>query len=223
MSVNSLIFILSAFFAFAKGFVVELDSNNFDLLTDAGTWMIAITSPSCPHCVAMLPEWEEASLAVDGVRFGNINGAVYRSIGERFQIKGFPSLFHIRNIQTSSEDDQRFIQKEVRMVTVPRHTAESFVRFAREGWKTVKPRKIEKSVGAKSKQFFLNVKIFLYELMESTLVPMSKSFGIPLILLQFISVLSVIISASIGLALFASYLGPRKSSLAEYPSHWHID
>lgn len=108
--------------------VVELEPANFRA-TQNGTWMLEFYAPWCGHCKTLKPEWEKASAALKGlVSFGAIDATKYRSLGLRFSVNGFPTMFHV---------DGR--TGEVRRVAVAQFSSSSLVNFATKGWSQYPP------------------------------------------------------------------------------------
>lgn len=104
--------------------VVELDPDNFDVLTgDGRSWMIEVYAPWCGHCRKLEPLYEAAAERLAGkVAFGRIDGSKYRSLSTRFGVNGFPTMFHLDGATG-----------DVRRAAV-QHTADSIAHFATKGW-----------------------------------------------------------------------------------------
>lgn len=108
----------------ASAFVVELSPDNFDSLTrNGGDWMLEFYAPWCGHCKTLAPEYAKAATQLAGrVSFGAVDATKYRSLGLRFAINGFPTMFHV-NGKTG----------EVRKVAA-QFTSASLSHFATTAW-----------------------------------------------------------------------------------------
>lgn len=74
--------------------VVVLTDDNFDALTSDGKWLIKIYAPRCPHCVRLEPTWESIASELKGrVHVGKIDGTVEKVLRQRFDVKGYPSIY----------------------------------------------------------------------------------------------------------------------------------
>ena len=83
--------------------IVTLDAGNFEHLTQAATgattgdWLIKFYAPWCGHCKAMQPQYEELATALKGeINVAEVDAAEHRSLGSRFDIKGFPTLVFMK-------------------------------------------------------------------------------------------------------------------------------
>eukprot|EP01138_Halocafeteria_seosinensis_P006310 gb/GECG01006451.1/.p1 GENE.gb/GECG01006451.1/~~gb/GECG01006451.1/.p1 ORF type:complete len:264 (+),score=20.21 gb/GECG01006451.1/:1-792(+) len=108
------------------GNLVELNYTNFDEYTREGTWMIEFYAPWCGHCKQFAPVYEKAADELKHLAyFGKIDGAQDRGLAARFDIKAFPTLFHIKD-------------GEVRQYTGGR-TSDGLKRYLEQSWKNIKP------------------------------------------------------------------------------------
>jgi len=79
--------------------VVELTSANFDKQVSNGLpWVIKFYAPWCGHCKKLVPVFESCSQQMEGkAMFGKVDATVQIALAERFPVRGYPSLFSIRN------------------------------------------------------------------------------------------------------------------------------
>jgi len=76
--------------------VVVLTSENIDEHLSSGDWMIKFYAPWCGHCKRLAPTWEKLATELKGkVNVGKVDASIYRALGARYDVKGFPTLFHI--------------------------------------------------------------------------------------------------------------------------------
>ena len=86
--------------------VVELDSSNFEKLTQmntgatTGDWFIKFYAPWCGHCKRLAPTWEEVATELKGqVNVAKVDVTQNRDLGKQYGIKGFPTLLLFRKVQ----------------------------------------------------------------------------------------------------------------------------
>lgn len=74
---------------------MELTEGNFDelVVNSEDSWLVAFTAPWCGHCKALKPAWKESAAKLAGkVKFGNVDATVHQSLGQRFQVQGYPTI-----------------------------------------------------------------------------------------------------------------------------------
>ena len=72
-----------------------LTTQNFDdlVLGSKDIWFVEFYAPWCGHCQKLEPEWNEAASKLNGqVKFGKVDATVESSLGQRFGVKGYPSI-----------------------------------------------------------------------------------------------------------------------------------
>ncbi len=78
------------------GAVVTLTPDNFDeqVLSGETPWMVEFFAPWCGHCKNLAPEWASAAeqTAGENVRWGAVDADAHRDLGQRFGVKGFPTI-----------------------------------------------------------------------------------------------------------------------------------
>jgi protein disulfide-isomerase-like protein len=112
----------------AESDVVILDSENFEHLTQAssgattGDWMVEFYAPWCGHCKHLAPVYEEVATELKGeVNVAKVDASKERSIGSRFEIKGFPTILFLSHGQVYKYKGKR--------------TKDALVEFAKGGYK----------------------------------------------------------------------------------------
>lgn len=109
---------------FVSGEVIDLDSKNFEHLTQASTgattgdWLVKFYASWCGHCKKLEPIYEKVAEQLDGeINVARVNVPANRELGTRFGIKGFPTI--------------KFISKGQVYQYKGRRTVDDIVKFAR--------------------------------------------------------------------------------------------
>ncbi|EWC48572.1 hypothetical protein DRE_01794 [Drechslerella stenobrocha 248] len=90
--------LLSAALAVASANVVELTPDNFDeVITNSGKpALVKFFAPWCGHCKTLAPTFEELGDAFAGFKdkvvIAKVDADAHRSLGKKFDVKGFPTL-----------------------------------------------------------------------------------------------------------------------------------
>lgn len=107
--------------------VVILTDENFDQKTSEGIWFVEIFAPWCSHCRKIEEVWEKLAtkLKKEGVSVGKIDGTRENVLMSRFEIRGFPSFFHLVKGECREYDGAR--------------TVDQFYEFAVDGWRSRDP------------------------------------------------------------------------------------
>ncbi|XP_033207821.1 protein disulfide-isomerase A6 homolog [Belonocnema kinseyi] len=87
--------------------VVELKPSNFEsqVLNSDSVWIVEFYAPWCGHCQQLKPEYEKAATALKGVvKVGAVNGDDHKSLGGKYNIRGFPTIKIFSKGQTNAED-----------------------------------------------------------------------------------------------------------------------
>lgn len=76
---------------------VTLTSANFDQQLsnpdNKNAWFIEFYAPWCGHCKKLIPTWEEAATKLKGiVNVAKVDATAHRELGQRFGVRGFPTL-----------------------------------------------------------------------------------------------------------------------------------
>jgi len=103
--------------------VIVLTAKTFDTQLDAGgDWFIEFYAPWCGHCKNLVPIWEELASTTKDFKVAKVNCQDEQDIGNRFSIRGFPTLkfFHEGKFY-----DYRGDRK-----------VEAFIEFTKNGYKT---------------------------------------------------------------------------------------
>jgi protein disulfide-isomerase-like protein len=103
--------------------IVTLDANNFESLTQAATgattgdWLVKFYAPWCGHCKSMQPAYEEVATALlNEVNVAEVDVTQSRSLGTRFDIKGFPTMLFLSKGQVYKFSGARTKDKLIEFV-----------------------------------------------------------------------------------------------------------
>ena len=72
-----------------------LDQTNFDalVLKSKDIWIVEFYAPWCGHCQALEPEYKQAARNLKGqVKLGKVDATVEQALGQRFNVRGYPTL-----------------------------------------------------------------------------------------------------------------------------------
>uniref|UniRef100_A0A0N5AGI5 Protein disulfide-isomerase A6 homolog n=1 Tax=Syphacia muris TaxID=451379 RepID=A0A0N5AGI5_9BILA len=75
--------------------VIELTSSNFQNRVVGGdeVWIVEFFAPWCGHCKNLAPEYKKAARALKGiVKVGAVDMTQHQSIGQPYNIRGFPTI-----------------------------------------------------------------------------------------------------------------------------------
>jgi len=75
--------------------VITLTDADFDeqVLKSGDLWLVEFFAPWCGHCKSLAPEWRTAANQLEGrVKMAAVDVTVSRALGERFEIKSFPTI-----------------------------------------------------------------------------------------------------------------------------------
>lgn len=75
--------------------VVELNPTTFESrVTDSNEiWIVEFYAPWCGHCQALVSEYTKMASALKGlVKVGAINADEHKSLGQKYEIRGFPTI-----------------------------------------------------------------------------------------------------------------------------------
>lgn len=78
-----------------EGDVTVLTVGNFEreVIMNEDMWIVEFYAPWCGHCKQLAPEWEKAATELKGtVKLAKVDTTVEKSLGEKYEIKGFPTL-----------------------------------------------------------------------------------------------------------------------------------
>lgn len=194
----------------SAGAVYDLNPDNFDVLTSEGEWMLEFYAPWCGHCKKLAPIWEQSAEQLRGqVNFGKIDAAQFRSIGSRFGVNGYPTIFHVANVDGG---------KEVRRAAV-QHNVESITSFAKGAWKhqPLAGGVVGDIAGPYSAYHQARFKAYsLGERVWNLHIPIAEYLGVPTFVVQFAFLLALLLGTTGAIIGLAVWLGPRKRNEEEH-------
>ena len=94
---NYLFLFISSVFAVAEksnGVLIFTDSNFDEEIQKYEHILVEFYAPWCGHCKSLAPEYEKAAKELD---LAKVDVTVNKALGERFEIKGFPTLLFFKN------------------------------------------------------------------------------------------------------------------------------
>lgn len=77
--------------------VLELSDNNFEKIINQGNNILVLYSDTCPYCVGVKNSFRTLSNQFKNVKFSQINSGYNPKAVGKFQIRGVPSIFLIKN------------------------------------------------------------------------------------------------------------------------------
>lgn len=87
--------------------VVSLHASNFDnlVIESDEVWIVEFFAPWCGHCQQLVPEYEKAATALKRIaKLGAVNVDNHKDLGERFDVKSFPTIKVFGIDKTRPED-----------------------------------------------------------------------------------------------------------------------
>lgn len=93
-----------------EGGVLVLDDDTFDAALDEfDTLLVEFYAPWCGHCKQLKKPYEKAAkrLAADDLYIAKVDATANRELGDRFEVRGFPTLKFFRNGKATDYDGGR--------------------------------------------------------------------------------------------------------------------
>lgn len=89
--------------------VVTLTKSNFDdFLKENKMSLVEFYAPWCGHCKRLAPEWEKAAQQLKGTfALGKVDATVERELGDKFGVRGYPTIKFFRNGKDEEYDGGR--------------------------------------------------------------------------------------------------------------------
>jgi len=117
--------------------VITLTDDNFDEITETGSWLIEFYAPWCGHCKKLSPIWDEAARKLRGLPFqlGKVDATVEKKLAARFEIKSYPSIKFKRDKEVRAYSGARSAEAIIafgkEMISPPLHTMNTQKQFKR--------------------------------------------------------------------------------------------
>lgn len=97
--------------------VIVLTADDFEHETQAATgattgdWLVKFYAPWCGHCKKLDPIWEEVATLLKGdINVAKVDVSAHRTVGTRFNIKGFPTIKMIAKGRVYTFKDSRSVE-----------------------------------------------------------------------------------------------------------------
>lgn len=110
---------LAAGHSTAGGVVMIESAAQFEDSTKSGDWLLFFGTNWCKHCQSLMPHFQEAAEQSRplSVRFAKIDCDSQRSLCDRFDVNGYPTLYFYRNGMKTSYEGARTTEALVQFVS----------------------------------------------------------------------------------------------------------
>jgi len=109
--------------------VVILSDTNFDEKTATGSWLLEFYAPWCGHCKHLAPTYEQLATQLKGkVNVAKIDCTIERELGNRFGIRGYPTIKYLREGKLYEYTGDR--------------TVANFISFVNDGYLLTTPKNV---------------------------------------------------------------------------------
>ncbi|ESN92531.1 hypothetical protein HELRODRAFT_115877 [Helobdella robusta] len=105
--------------------VIHLTEDNFDdIINASSSALVMFYAPWCGHCKKMKPEYEVAATMLKNEKLDGILTAIdvtkHQKLGEKFKIKGFPTVKYFKNGEEKFDVNERTAQTIVSFMKDPK-------------------------------------------------------------------------------------------------------
>jgi len=193
--------------------VVDLDARSFEanVAGSAETWLVEFFAPWCGHCKKLEPTYEKvAREAPAGIHVAKVDGIKNYALMSRFPVRGFPSIFAVKENSVWVFQGPRTEQALLKFATDPEHSESS---------KAVPWYESPFGPFGLLKGKFLSIGVEIFEYQQY----MVESFGMPNSLGWFFILLGCLIATVMIISFFIFLFGAKGDHAAQGNERQHQD